>query len=465
MSSRPKPIELGDTDADRPPARGAKRNPLHQRGPARRVAAAALARWGERLPLAGTVVGASTLVVGAIANLVGIGLGAPQAPFWVLIGPLVSWYVVPAAVLLALGVAAAPRLTAPSVGPAGFAAAVLGLTLVLRLTLNATRFGPAGWYRIFGDAWEAQYEYLPALSALRLGARTFLDRFAEFSASLSIHPSAHPPGLLLLLDALEIRTAPAMAALTIGVGALSAPLVYVLGRRLLDEARGRVAALFFVLAPSSLLYGATSADALYCTLGLVAATALVSRRRLVAAVGPALLALATFFSYALAGVGAWVVLVVARRRGVRRALVLAASCAVVVVGAYAVLYALTGFDLPGSLDAANSAYVRGIAGERPYWYWLFGSPTAFFVALGLPLAWLVLRGAGRGEPMALALVAVIAAATIMGFTKAENERIWLFLVPLACVAAAAQHRRSTTTVLAALAVQALVVQVLINTRW
>lgn len=64
--------------------------------------------------------------------------------------------------------------------------------------------------------------------------------------------------------------------------------------------------------------------------------------------------------------------------------------------------------------------------------------------------------------MALALVAVIAAATIMGFTKAENERIWLFLVPLACVAAAAQHRRSTTTVLAALALQALVVQVLIT---
>ena len=101
-------------------------------------------------------------------------------------------------------------------------------------------------------------------------------------------------------------------------------------------------------------------------------------------------------------------------------------CGVALVAFYAALWALTGFDLPGSLEAANSAYVRGISSQRPYWYWVVGSPTAFFVALGLPLAWLVARGAGRGELTAIAILGLVVLSALLGFTKAENERIWQF---------------------------------------
>jgi hypothetical protein len=55
---------------------------------------------------------------------------------------------------------------------------------------------------------------------------------------------------------------------------------------------------------------------------------------------------------------------------------------------------------------------------------------------------------------------------VLGFTKAETERIYLFLVPLACVAAAtALPERYLTPVLAALAVQALASELLLFTVW
>ena len=68
-----------------------------------------------------------------------------------------------------------------------------------------------------------------------------------------------------------------MAALCIGVGALSGPLAYLLGRQVLDERGARVAALLLALAPGALLFGATSADAVYLTLGLLAAWPLAAR--------------------------------------------------------------------------------------------------------------------------------------------------------------------------------------------
>ena len=423
------------------------------------------ARGAVWLPRVGAAVVALTLAAGPILTAAGVELGVLRAPFYVQIAPDVSLHVLPALALVALALAAAPRLCEPRLAPVAFAAAATALTLVLRLAIAAVRDGPVAWHRVYGTAWEAQFEYLPALPALRLGVVGFLDRFAQFSASLPIHPSAHPPGTVLALHWLGIETAQAMAALTIGVGALCAPLVYVLGRQLLDDRRARLATLFYAFPPSSLLYGATSADALFATLGIAAAAALVARRRAVMAAGGALLALASFFSYALAGVAAWAVAVVGGRRGLAAGAGLAVWCGAALVAFYAALWALTGFDLPGSLEAANSAYVRGISSQRPYWYWVVGSPTAFFVALGLPLAWLVARGAGRGELTAIAILGLVVLSALLGFTKAENERIWQFMVPLACVAAAAEHRRATSAVLAALAVQALVVEVLLDTRW
>jgi hypothetical protein len=204
----------------------------------------------------------------------------------------------------------------------------------------------------------------------------------------------------------------------------------------------------------------------YATLGLLAAWPLSSPRLGPRLAGAALLALGTFFAWSLLGVGAWAALVAWRRGGVRDLLALGALCGVVVLAAHAVVAGATGWDPVGTLRATEAVYRFGIADSRPYWYWLPGSPSAFLLMLGLPVAWYALRALGAGEETAVAIFAVIAVAAVAGFTKAEVERIWLFLAPLVCIAAApALPPGRLRLVLALLAAQALAWELVRNTVW
>jgi hypothetical protein len=63
-------------------------------------------------------------------------------------------------------------------------------------------------------------------------------------------------------------------------------------------------------------------------------------------------------------------------------------------------------------------------------------------------------------------MAVIVIAAVLGFSKAETERIYQFLVPLACVCAAASlPARWLPLTLGALAAQALATELLLYTVW
>ena len=423
-------------------------------------------RGGLALPLALATVVALTVVVGVWLDRRGVALGTPLPPF---LGPwhpeATPWAVLGALVVFATA-AASPSLVPAPIGPVAFALASLALALVTRVTLATSRIGPEGLWHVFGDSFEAKNEYLPALPALSYGARWFLDHFAELVPSLPVHVAGHPPGLMLALHGLGITTPQGMAALTIGVGALSAPLTYVLARALLDEPLARTATLLYVLAPSALLYGATSADALFATVGLAAAVPLVAARPFARPIGALLLAGAALFGYALLAIGAWATFVVALREGLRRAAALAAMCALGLVAFYAALWALTGFDLLGALASTDQVYGYSVARIRPYAYWVFGSPAAYLLALGVPTAWYAARALAARQSLALALAAVILIAAVAGFTKAETERIWLFLVPLACLAAApALPARSLGPVLLLLAVQCVAAELLFGTVW
>ena len=102
-------------------------------------------------------------------------------------------------------------------------------------------------------------------------------------------------------------------------------------------------------------------------------------------------------------------------------------------GALAAAY---GYDPIGTLRATEDVYRHSVASVRPYAFWVVGSPVAWGVMLGLPIAAAALRSLARANDAAIALAVVVIVAAVAGFTKAETERIWLFLVPLACVAAA-----------------------------
>jgi hypothetical protein len=410
-----------------------------------------------------------TLAVGLAAKAAGLDWGAPAQPLVVFLRPALSTWALPAALVLGVSLYGAVRLLRAdlAVSPAAFAAATFGLTLITRLALNVFRGGPGALDQPFvvGRAGEGRTEFLPGLAFVEHGVGHFLDHFPDITAKLPIQAQGHPPGLLLTMHYLGIDSAAGLAALTIVVGALATPLLYLLAREVASEAEARAAALLFVFVPTSLLYGATSADALFATLGVLAAVGLLARSPANRILGAISLALAAFFSYALLAVGAWAALVRWRREGVGAALRLAAICAAVLVVTFVALDLLTGFDLIAAIRATDSRYHEGIARLRPYAFWFFGSPAAFVLILG-PISWFAARSLAAKEATAVALAIVIAISVVAGYTKAETERIWLFLVPFACLAAARSlPQRWLTPVLVGATAQAVLIEIFLATKW
>ena len=423
---------------------------------------------GARTALALSAIGVATVAVGLALRAADETLGAPLPPFFASWDPMVAASASLWVAIFGIALAGSIALARSSVSTPAFLLAALGLALALRLSVSAARDGVEGWYSIFGLDPEAGNEYLPVLPAIEsLGVRDFLDRFAELSPTLPIHPSAHPPGIPLLIHGLGIEGPRELAILVIGIGALAVPLTYGLGRRIgLDGLRARAATLLVALSPAAMLLGVTSADAIFCTAGVLAAWLLLAPGWSQRIAGGLALALAAFLSWAMLAIGAFAVVVTWARRGFREALTLAVTTGATVLIALAVLHAATGFDPIGSIRAAGEAYDLGISNARPYAYWFFGSPVAFAVALGLPTAWYAARALGTGDAAAVGLAAIVVVSVVIGLTKAETERIWLFMGPLAAVAAARLvPLERMPAILGLLAAQALAASLLLDTIW
>lgn len=412
------------------------------------------------------------LAVGAAAQLEVIdALGTAASPLVGEWDPGARWWGAAVAVIAcAAAVWGGPRLLAVRWHPVAVAVALYLLAVALGLALNVVRDGTGGWTRMFdlgpSGSFEAPNEYLPALPSLGYGVWFYLDRFAEMVPAFPVHVAGHPPGPLLLLHAFGITTAGGMAALLVLGGSLCAPLAYRLGWTLHGEPAGRVAGLACACSPLMLLFGVSSFDYVFAAAGAVAACLLVARSWRWRVFGALALGTAVLLNWALLAVGAWAALLLWRRDGWRPAFVTAAACGaglVVVNGALAIT---AGYDPVGTIRATEQVYRDSIAQFRPYWFWVLGSPVAWGVTLGLPIAAAAIRAGVARTPAGVALWAVVAIAAIGGFSKAETERIWLFLVPLACAAAAPylQERRVRWT-MALLLAQALLMQVLMDTVW
>ena len=425
------------------------------------------------LPVAGFVA-LATVVAGTVIRRQTGGLGTATPPFVMAYEPeaTLGWALL--ALLLTGGAAVlAPRLAVP--GPRPGRAAWLGLltllTLVPGLALNAVRHGPLGWREIFllteGGSFEAKNEYLPGLPALSYGPGYFLDRFSELVPSLPVNVAGHPPALMLVIDALGITSAGGLAALCIAAAVLAPALTYALARAIgLAEERARVAGVLAAISPVLLLFGITSADAIFMAVGAVTAILLAVPRPAVRVLGCAALAVASFFSWALLAIGAWAAVLALAREGWRSALALAVGCGLAVLVLDGGLALATGYDPIGALRATEAYYRNSVASRRPYSFWLFGSPVAFAVAVGLPAAGAALVAAQRRLPAGVAIAVVIGVASVAGFTKAETERIWLAFVPLVCVAAAeVLPTRWLRWIAPVMAAQAFVVVLFFQTIW
>jgi methylthioxylose transferase len=399
------------------------------------------------------------------------GLGTATPPFVPGWSPRIEIAGAAVAVLVLLAaVALGPRLLDRRLPPLGFSAASYVLALCVGMAVNLAREGADGWSRMFtigeGAFHEGPNEYLPGLPTLGYGVRFYLDRFAEMATSQPVNVAGHPPGPLLLMDALGITTAGGLAALCIVAGASCAPLAHRLSWTLDDEPTGRIAGLLCALSPALVLLGVSSYDVVFAAFGALAACLLVARSPWWRAAGLVVFALATLMSWALLAIGAWAAIVAWRREGWRAALVLAAACGVAVLVLDGALALATGYDPVGALAATKQVYDNSLATRRPYLFWVFGSPVAWAVMTGVPIIGAALAGLVARRPAAIALAVVVLVAALGGFTKAETERIWLFMVPLACVAAAPWLRTTRLrAVLAFLAAQAIVIELLYETVW
>jgi hypothetical protein len=425
----------------------------------------------ERRLLAAALAFVSVVVaVGVGVRHFGHTMGTATSPFVIAWLPRaqLGWTAVAVAALGAL-VALGPHLLR---GPTpAYLAGLVVLAAAAGLAVNAARTGPGAWDAVFdlgpGGSFEAKNEYLPALPALSYGPRFFLDHFAELVPALPINAGGHPPGLLLFADATGLTTSARFAALCIAATVAIAPLTYALARGLgLAQERARIAGLLAAGSPALLLFGITSADAMFAALGTAAAALLVRRSWTARGLGALVLGAGAFCAWSLPAVGVFAALVTWRRDGWRSAAALAVLCAVPFLVLNAVLAATTGYDPIATFHATSQLYDRSLARVRPYGYWWIGSPVAWAVMLGVPTAAAWLIAVRRRDDAALALALVIVVAALAGFTKAEVERIWLFFVPLACVAAATVIPAGRLrTVLVALAAQALAVELLFQTIW
>jgi hypothetical protein len=421
--------------------------------------------------LAGVV---SVIVAGLLIKAGGGVLGVPLPPFVMRWEPLADWPLAAvAAVVLGAGVLVAPVVVLRVRSRLVVAVSLYALALGLGLALNAARTGSAGWSKVFATgphgSIEGYFEYLLALPVLRNGIAYYVSHFAALLPYVTTHVKGNPPGPLIALHLLGISTPGALAALCIGLGSLCAPLAYDLGRVLGGERRGRVAGLLTAFSPAVLLFGVTSADYAFAAIGVAVACLLVRAGPRALIAGSILAAIASFFSWLLLAIPAWAAVVTWRRHGWGRAAALCVAVAIAITAFTGLLAIVWGYDPVSALSATASAYSHGIATIRPYAFWLFGSPAAWIAMLGAPVAWLSLRALTDGDDAAVAIWALVALASVVGFTKAETERVWLPFVPLACVAAAgalaALPVARLRLVLAVLAVQALAIELLFFTVW
>ena len=258
----------------------------------------------------------------------------------------------------------------------------------------------------------------------------FLKTFVDNVPSFATHSRAHPPGMLLILWALERVGLGGLwpaALLEISVGALAVPAVLVTAREMAGERSARDAAPFLVLAPAA-LWVATSADAVFMgvTAWAVALFALATRDRGARSDGLAvgsgfLFGAGLFLSYGLVLMAIFPVAIALHRHRLRP-LFLAGIGPL----AFLALFAAAGFWWFEGLASTRVEYAESIARYRPYSYFVFANIAAFAIVVGPATA----AGLARLRDRSLwvlvgAGLMAVAVADLSGMSKAEVERIWL----------------------------------------
>jgi hypothetical protein len=304
----------------------------------------------------------------------------------------------------------------------------------------------------------------------------WLARFAQEMESYNVHAERHPPGLPMIfwLGVQLLRPFPAIAtaleptlrplacfdlrpgeldSVQIAAGlfgilvetlaAWSVPiLLFAFVRRIADDRAAVTAALLYPLVPGALMWASqwdrsfglfTLAVLLFVEVMLGAPP--LSGRGFVAAFSAGLvLFLATLMSFgnlpiAMIG-GLYAVVRIWQLKQLHLWLVWLARGALALaglIGPWAALVLLAGFDLLGSYNTAMRLH---LALERDYWPFVLWHPWDILTFAGLPLAVAALCFAWRRAPaLALAWVGTLVVQSLLHVARGETGRVWMYFAP------------------------------------
>jgi hypothetical protein len=395
---------------------------------------------------------------------------------------------------------------------AWLAGSVVG-AFVLDLAVAALAGGPRAWQAPLAAAGEYPAA-VPSVGPIP----TFLHDFAARVPGLPDFAAQHPPGATLFY-ALVARVWPGLggaAVATVAAACLGLLVVAALARDEFSARRSRApgahqyglaaaevikarhrhmsgapavgerwAAVCWALAPAVVLYGATSADAMWAP--VLAGAALAAHRGLArrslpwTLAGGALLWLSSMMTFAAVlvlpflAVRAVGLALSQGSRGWRWVTRWAAVTTATVLLLMALLWLATGYDVLATLEAINRFWSTAPGTRTRSWLsWSLGDLVAFAAILGVPLTaalvvgvWTALRRRAWWS-FEVATLASLLAGALWGHTKGEVERMWQFLLPFAVVVAVRQllrWRASMPVVAAMLLAQTVVIQFLFFTRW
>jgi methylthioxylose transferase len=399
-------------------------------------------------------------------------------PYYIFWSPRIDWaWALVALPVALLALAAALALARAAVPRPLRLAGWTGCAAVLALAVAALAGGPAAWRAPLAY----RGEYPDAVD--QVGAiPTFLGEFADRVPGLPDFVAQHPPGatvFYLLVDRVWSGL-DAAALATTAAAVLGVLVVFWLASDELGEEGGRWAAVCWLAGPLTVLYAATTADAMWAPIlagGTLAAHRGLERRSWPwTAAGGVLLWVASMMTFAAVLVLPFLAVRALARLSAERGWVLAwaAGTSAVVLGLAALCWLATGYDPFAAMAAVNRFWSVAPGTNRVYWIWVLGNLLAFTGMLGFPLAagllvgtWRALRERAWGS-FEVATLACLLAGALWGHTKGEVERMWQFLVPFAVVVAVGQLRRwraGLPLVAGLLGAQALAIQVLFYTRW
>jgi hypothetical protein len=161
-----------------------------------------------------------------------------------------------------------------------------------------------------------------------------------------------------------------------------------------------------------------------------------------------------------------------RRLPPRSAVIWLAGLAAGTIVPWVLLWGLGQFDLPRVLQITSRVHLEGITAYRPYVPWLVFDLVDFLQFAGLPLIVVTLSALIGRTPNRFNLYAWIFWLTLLaldlaGAARAEVGRLWLFLLPLACLAVyrAVGQGRMGRQALGWLLVTQFTVALLLGGRW